>query len=756
MEGKGALPRYRIGVFSALSILLSLSAQARQVTGVVRSKGSGRVVAEVQVFPGDGEPVVTDSDGRFGVDTGAEPSTLRLVHPDYRLLRISLDERTEDLDLGNVWMLPSDDEEIVVLSRKLDDEVTRLSLDSAETQLIPGTFGDPVRVTESLPGVARPPVGEGVLIIRGSDPKDSAVYVDGIRIPVVYHVLGFTSIMAPGIIESVDYLPGTYGVEYGRSMGGVVNLHTRRDFDEALSSLAIDLMDAELFVQTPLGRDKKHGLALGVRRSHLDAVLPAFGEEELKPHWWDYQLKWVPEVGARTDLAVLLFSAWDELVFLDQFGGPPEQFDFATHRLTARISRELTDDLSWTAMGSVGRDHQHSVDDSSEFDLGFDLLYQARSELAWSVTDAVTLKPGLDLRGGLGAARIAEFNRRGETTFVRDRSAWRVSPDLYFDSLFRPLTDRSRWVIRPGVRWSVMHIDFQRFRRETLGPFDPDPVSFSGVGPRLGTRFRLFDPLFLKGGTGLYHQTPEDDELGAFEVPIDLTLSRAWASSVGFEWSISPAVQLDVEGFYKDLDALVVPNPVLDVSDDPTVSPNTNEGTGYARGVELMVRHSSGNDFFGWVSYTLSQSRRATLRPRYGTDLAVNGFVPFEFDQPHLFSAQGGTELPEQITLSAQIRYGSGNPTSYPTGGIYNADWGGYEPTDVADARLPPFLTASVRGERWWTFRRWRLNTSLELIGVVRGLNAEGASSPYDFSQVAYEDGVPFIPNLGLKAQIRP
>ena len=32
--------------------------------------------------------------------------------------------------------------------------------------------------------------------------------------------------------EAVDYLPGGYGVQYGRSMGGVVDIRTKRKFDE--------------------------------------------------------------------------------------------------------------------------------------------------------------------------------------------------------------------------------------------------------------------------------------------------------------------------------------------------------------------------------------------------------------------------------------------------------------------------------------------------------------------------------------------
>ena len=57
---------------------------------------------------------------------------------------------------------------------------------------MPGTFGDPVRIVQSLPGAARAPFGTGMLVLRGANPGDSKVYVDGEdlgRTPLVGHSL---------------------------------------------------------------------------------------------------------------------------------------------------------------------------------------------------------------------------------------------------------------------------------------------------------------------------------------------------------------------------------------------------------------------------------------------------------------------------------------------------------------------------------------------------------------------------------------
>ena len=64
-------------------------------------------------------------------------------------------------------------------ARKPAAAVTRYELAQPELKGVPGTFGDPLRVVQNLPGVARTPFGLGALVIRGASPNDSGIYVEG-------------------------------------------------------------------------------------------------------------------------------------------------------------------------------------------------------------------------------------------------------------------------------------------------------------------------------------------------------------------------------------------------------------------------------------------------------------------------------------------------------------------------------------------------------------------------------------------------
>src|SRR5258708_39423993 len=91
----------------------------------------------------------------------------------------------------------------------------------AEVNRVPGAQGDALKVIEDLPGVARTsPIGGGALVIRGSAPGDSLTFLDGLQIPLLYQFGALPSTVTPDLLESIDYLPGNFSVQFGDLIGG--------------------------------------------------------------------------------------------------------------------------------------------------------------------------------------------------------------------------------------------------------------------------------------------------------------------------------------------------------------------------------------------------------------------------------------------------------------------------------------------------------------------------------------------------------
>src|SRR4030095_12062140 len=95
-------------------------------------------------------------------------------------------------------------------------EVGQTTLSAADVREMPGAFGDPFRAVEALPGV--PPALSGVpyFFVRGAPPNDNGYYVDGVRVPLLFHVgLGPGGIHPP-LLGRIHLFPGAAP---GRSAG---------------------------------------------------------------------------------------------------------------------------------------------------------------------------------------------------------------------------------------------------------------------------------------------------------------------------------------------------------------------------------------------------------------------------------------------------------------------------------------------------------------------------------------------------------
>ena len=138
---------------------------------------------------------------------------------------------------------------------------------------VPGTFNDPVRVISNLPGVARAPYGQGLLIVRGAPPTDTGTFIGGQSVPQLFHFLIGPSVLAPHLIERIDFFPGGFGVKFGRVSGGVVDVGLKEAPTPALHGGAdVGVLDASIYAEGAITDGVSATAA--VRRSTVDAVLP--------------------------------------------------------------------------------------------------------------------------------------------------------------------------------------------------------------------------------------------------------------------------------------------------------------------------------------------------------------------------------------------------------------------------------------------------------------------------------------------------
>ncbi len=730
------------------------------VEGCVLEMATRRPLPEMSVaIAGTFMATETDEDGCFefrGVPLGAQ--TVLVSRPGWASKEVTVEVVEGYASSAEIWVKNESyaADAAVGVYRKNKDEVTRRTISMSEARRIPGTFGDPIRVIQNLPGAARSPFSTGLLIIRGANPEDTGVYVDGVRIPIIYHLGGFASVLNPDLVESVDYLPGSYGVQYGRTLGGVIDVTTKKEAPEQPHiTWSTDLLDSGGLFEARLGPTKDHHIGVSARRSYIDYIIRPIQERAgtrfvTSPRWMDYQLRYT-YTGLQNTKVTLFWMGLDDKLLLstpDDYAQGPDQdaqgdlsIHYFTHRVIGTVDHRINDQLHLQVSPAIGWDY-------SEFGVGQtfrmeqDLyLWELRATMPWTVNEHVEVVPGVDYIGGGYTFRIElpiEPDSFGEYDPLAEREDWGISdsgtvwgPDPFLKLHLRPLKDLDRLYVQPGIRFSYVNV--------------PGQYTTTGWDPRIATRIRLLDRAYIKASTGIYTQPPQATESYQSEGDYEMHVEKSWATTAGFEVEVVPGLHVDGEVFYKDLWSLIVFNPEWEGVNDNAYA---NLGTGSIRGGEMMIRKDPVGNFFGWLSYTYSVSERK--------DYEDEDTYLFDFDQTHIFTALGAYELPWEVELSAKFQYTTGRPYTPYDGAIWDGDldyWVPYSTGPRNSARMPPYYAVDARIQKGLTFKTWRMNLYLDLLNVYKGDNPEFLLFNYDYTESVYVGSLPFIPSPGIEIE---
>lgn len=709
-------------------------------------------VAGARVTVTTAEPTTAVTDAAGAARAVAPPGRIRV-----RVEREGFDplELEEELASGAVLevvyrLRPTrPPEEVVVRGDKPQREVTRYTLRPAEIAKSPGTNGDALRALENLPGVARPPAATGVIVVRGAAPQDTAVFIDGTVIPLIYHFGGLTSVIPTEALERLDFTPGNFGPEYGRALGGVVDVGLKSPRRDRIGGVAkLDLLDGRVFVEGPLG-ERVRFLA-GARRSWIDAWIGPVLEQtgngvSSAPVYYDGQALLEVDVTRSTTARVAFFGSSDALRLVLRAPDPadpvPGNLGIRTDfwRVQARVESRFDEDrVRLVNMVSYGRDVLAIQQGGLFLDIDSRAL-NARSDARWKVSRAVSLIGGIDIRQSTTDVRIRVPPLAGEAdapspsfgrpaAVVEQDGAVSYQPGAYVASELRPVAALK---LLPALR-----VDYTREQKRW------------DVAPRLVARWSITQGergTALKGGLGRYYQPAQPFEaIPPYGTP-RLRSNAATQGSLGVEQGIAQGLTASVEGFLKELDDLVVQSESAGATSSGVGYANT--GSGRVVGAETFLRYR-GDKLSAWLAYTLSRSER---RDRPGDPLRL-----FQFDQTHILTAVGSYALGRRWEAGLRFRLISGSPTTPFVGGVSDLDAGAYAAVAGApfSTRLPAFHQLDARIEKSWNLGQARVTAYLDVQNVYNRQNPDGRTYNYNYTRSSVASGLPLLPILGLRGEL--
>ncbi|WP_437530498.1 TonB-dependent receptor [Sorangium sp. So ce726] len=606
------------------------------------------------------------------------------------------------------------------------------SLSRGEVRIVPGAFGDPFRALEMLPGVTPIVSGLPFFYVRGSPPGNVGYFLDGIRVPYLYHLGLGPSVVHPGIVDRVDLYPGGYPARHGRYAGGIVSGETTQPLPYWHGEGMLRLVDVGGLVEGPFAGDR--GIALVGGRYSYTALLLSLAAPEVTLDYWDYQARLSYEVVPGDRVSLFAFGAHDFLAS-DEDGEMTTLFDTTFHRLDLRYDHTYGQGSSLRGALTLGHD-ETGIGDGQK---ALTRTVGARLSLAHRLRDETTIRAGIDA--------VVDDNEL-DLGSDADDAPGDVPPDddddVPVDDLLLSRVDLTvggyiesdiaitpRLRITPGLRLDLYHSD--------------DTVALA-VDPRLSARLSLGRGVTFVQAHGIASQLP------SFVVPIPGFrprlkdgLQRSFQSSAGIELAlpedITATVSVFHNAFFNMTDALGSLG--LESVEDAF----TLRALGAATGVELSAHRRLTRRIGGFASYTLSRSTRSIGRSRQLSS----------FDRTHVANVALTYDLGRGYRAGGRFVFYSGLPqriggaTLPPISGVPGGA-GSLASGAPRWERLPPFFRLDVRLEKRWSIGKagWLavvldvLNATLSKETMPGMCDAFSSCEPTTFGPVT-------VPNFGLE-----
>jgi hypothetical protein len=544
-----------------------------------------------------------------------------------------------------------------------------------------------------------------IYAVRGSNPGNTGYFLDGVRIPALFHFALGPSVIHPYFFRGLDFFPGGYPARYGRYVGGIVAADTRPpETDQMHSSVDVRLYDAGAMVSAPLAGG---AVAVAARYSYTGELVSLLSQD-VRLEYWDYQLRADRRVGP-VQLSLLAFGSND--VFAPSTTDDTKELVLGFHRVSLRAAVPVA---GGSLQGSVvvGTDHSRApVLDAFPI-----------------IVDGISAAPRLSYGRTFGPVAAAigfdgEFARydpvviggvpepMGDWDLAKRRDARLLAGYASATVSGGPVT------VTPEVR---------------LDTYDVNGTFVRDLGPRLTARVALKNDTALRATGGRFTQLPslplQIPGAEAFGLKF-LGLQSSWQGSMGVETSHFAELELSLTGFVGKYMLTELRDPTS-ANPDPLADDFLIQREALSYGVEILARRALTRRLHGWISYTLSNSQRS-----YG-----GGAVgPSDWDQRHILNLVAGYRFGRN-TIGGRVHFNSGRPDfQYSTLG---------DPYQ----RLPSYYQVDLRFDRPYFYDKFTLNFYAEIVNATlnKQVYSISESSPGKLAEHSYRI---VLPSIGVRAE---
>ncbi|MGB4654121.1 MAG: TonB-dependent receptor [Bacteroidales bacterium] len=551
-----------------------------------------------------------------------------------------------------------------------------------QISLIPTLGGevDVMKAFQLLPGVQSGVEGTSGLYVRGGTPDQNLIQIDDVPLYYVNHIGGFISVFDANAINDITLVKGGFPARYGGRLSSVIDIRMKTGNSEKIKSeVGVGLLATRFFTEGPL--NTKTRFMFSIRRCNLDLATRIFGNLSGKKYsagytFYDLYSKFTHVLDNKNSLSVSVYNGRDRIFFnqketqlsyIDNYSKSKSNVKWGNILVSAKWNRQYTPNIFGSTTFAYTLFNYINGSDYKLKDANKNIIESKSSSFISSVNDLI-LKKEVDFfisnntKLNAGASFINHAFSPGlnilknvdNDTVFGSTKVFSNEIMLYADS---EIKFSKHWSGNMGLHFNTYWVK---------------KSSFSSLQPRLTLCYTPLNSVSLKASYTYMQQNMHLLSNNNAGLPTDLWVPATSKTLPLYSNMLSLGVLLDVEkystavtieGYYKDFINLI------EFKEGASFFNGTNQwedkiernGKGRSFGMECLIQQKLGM-ITGWVAYTLSYNFRNFKNINHGE------WFPYKFDRRHNVSVFASYQINDNIILSSNFVFNTGNAITLPNG----------------------------------------------------------------------------------------
>jgi len=666
-----------------------MAQQSFVVSGHVTDTTNGEVLVGTNVYEINlKKGTSTNHYGFFSLTVPSDSAVIRFSYQGYESQILVFYPPSEEIQRIEMQPMVVEFDSLVVVEAdefeglQQQIQMSSVKISMAEVESLPNLLGeaDLLKIFQLMPGIQSGAEGSTGLYVRGGNPGETLILLDGATVYNAGHLFGFMSTFNTDAVNSAELVKGGFPARYGGRLSGILDVTMREGNRKKLEGRgAIGLVASRVTLEGPVVKDKS-SFIVSARTTYLDAINRGIqmirgSDDYLRGYYfYDVNAKWNMDMSLRDRIYVSFYAGRDKGYETSEefLGGGTDAYDFeiawSNITMTTRWNRVINSRMFLNTTLVYSRFRSSILDDSRfSDDKGRTELVSRYSSGLMDYGAKMNLEyfPHQDHHLRLGSSILRhqftptqQFYSELDTELDIDTSLVLAHSDVFSTEWFAYAEDEM--TLTRQIKANVgIHIS----------GYHSDGTTYTSLQPRISTSYLLPYDWALKLSYAQMKQYIQLLSNSGTGLPTDLWLPSTSRISPQKSWQIAggiarsfdqKALDISLEAYYKNVDQVIAYKAGSNfVGSNRDWEDVVTSGRGWAYGAEILLRRKRGKTT-GWIGYTLSWSNR-----RF-PDLNQGRSFPHRYDRRHDISIALVREHGRQ-TYSMTWVFSTGHSVSLPT-----------------------------------------------------------------------------------------